>query len=424
MLTEDSFLKELLNCGYSKGESVLAGVSGGMDSMTLAHLFLAHKIPIALAHVNYGLRGEESEADEKFVADFAARADIPLYLHRVSEIEMAAEGGSVQLVARKIRYNYFENTARDNGFKHISVAHHADDNMETVLLNLLRGTGIAGLTGMDIRNGKIIRPLLHFTRQEIHAYARSKDIEWREDSSNLADNYTRNRLRHHLLPWLLQEIPQGYAGFDATLGNMHEAEKLLEASVQHWEKHCVKASGADLQISIEEVTKFRETILYLRFYLRRFGFSNAMLENLPEILQGESGKQIHSPSHRLLRDREKLILTPLQAHEILQKLLIEEIEKVEEFSDGKSAAEVDGDLLTLPLQLRTWKAGDKMIPLGMQGHRNVSDVLNELKLPAHEKEKKEIVVSGDEIVWVPGYRIADKFKVTDKTRRMLRLRLV
>ncbi|HLG02268.1 MAG TPA: tRNA lysidine(34) synthetase TilS, partial [Bacteroidia bacterium] len=171
-------------------------------------------------------------------------------------------------------------------------------------------------------------------------------------------------------------------------------------------------------------TKFRETILYLRFYLRRFGFSNAMLENLPEILQGESGKQIHSPSHRLLRDREKLILTPLQAHEILQKLLIEEIEKVEEFSDGKSAAEVDGDLLTLPLQLRTWKAGDKMIPLGMQGHRNVSDVLNELKLPAHEKEKKEIVVSGDEIVWVPGYRIADKFKVTDKTRRMLRLRLV
>lgn len=425
MLSPEKFREKLFACGYTTGDALLVAVSGGLDSAVLASLLQENKIPFAIAHVNYGLRGEESDEDERFVADLAKQLDVPFYLKQCSEADFSESGeNSTQAAARKIRYDFFSAVAKQNGFVFIATAHHADDSIETALLNFARGTGIAGLTGIKMRNEKIIRPLLPFTREEIRAYAETKKLSWREDSSNASDHYTRNRFRHHLLPWLMQEIPQSYNGFAASFEKMAETVALLEASLQHWEQQCVSydAAANAKQISRNHFSLFPQPDLFLRFYLKRYGFSDAQLHSLSQLLEGESGTNLLSKTHRLIIDRESLFLLSLEEkEENIPSLQITEEYFTGNFPDAKTAALVDASAIKETIRLRTWKAGDKMIPLGMSGHRNISDILNELKLPLHEKEKAQIVVAGDEIVWVPGYRVAEKFRVKADSKKVLRI---
>lgn len=425
MFSSAKFLNALeRDCGWKSGEPVLAAVSGGLDSVLLCEMLLANKIPFAIAHVNYGLRGNESDEDENFVAALAKKHSIPCYLFRCSEDDFKSTGeNSKQAAARKIRYAFFEKTANEQGFLHIAVAHHTDDSIETALLNFARGTGITGMTGMDFRNGKIIRPLLHFTREELHAFAKKEKLQWREDSSNATDDYTRNRFRHHLLPWLLHEIPQAHKGFESSFSHFRETENFIEAALEKWTSDCCKISGDEIRISISEAKKYPNPFLFLSFYLKQFGFNDAQNASLEKMIAGESGSQLFSENFRLLFDRGSLILIRKNAGESVKQFYFSlEPFSGKIFADNQTAI-IDADSISEPLSSRLWQNGDKMIPFGMNGNRSLSDILSEMKIPVHEKENTFVVVSGNEIVWVPGFRIADKFRVTEKTKNTWRISL-
>jgi tRNA(Ile)-lysidine synthase len=427
MLTAEQFREFLFSsCHYEAGEPVLAAVSGGVDSVVLCDLLVKNKIDFAIAHVNYGLRGKESDEDENFVAELAKKLNVPFYMERCSEETFSKSGeNSIQAAARKIRYAFFETASRQHGYSKIATAHHKDDSIETALLNFARGTGVKGLTGISPVKNKLIRPMLFTTRDEIVAYAKTNQLLWREDSSNETDKYTRNKFRHHLLPWLMSEIPQAYEGFEASFARLNETEKLVEAAMTHWEKSCCEiVNENEIKISLPAVNAFPQAEIYLRFFLRKNGFPEFAPGSITAIMNGNPGTELISSTHRLVRDREFLFLakkddSPVATSDAFS-FFPNEIPK--EIPDEKWSAVVDSSLISQPLVMRTWKEGDSLIPFGMKGHKNVSDILNEMKLPSHKKKQAPVIVSGNEIVWVPGYRIADKFRITEKTIAVIRLK--
>lgn len=426
MLSAAAFRQSLeSNCGWKSGEAVLAALSGGLDSVVLASLLRECSIPFALAHVNFGLRGEESDADEEFCAALAKKYSVSFWLHRCEKGELSKTGeSSVQAAARKIRYDFFRRTAGQQGFAHIAVAHNSNDNTETVLLNLARGTGLQGLAGMDFRKENIIRPLLEFSRESILQYAQENSLRWREDSSNAGDDYTRNRFRHHLLPWLGSQMPQGEKGFAASIGRIRQASAFIEASLQHWENSCCISNENSIRISIPALLRFPSPFLFLGFYLHRYGFTETEIASLAEEIESPNGARFFTRERILFRQGDMLRL------ELRGQVPAEnaQIELVPCSYDGiipasRFEAVIDADLLDHPLKIRRWKAGDKLVPFGMNGHRLVSDILNEMKIPAHEKEFFELIECGSEIVWIPGYRIAHRFRVTERTQQVWRLSL-
>lgn len=426
MLSATQFINFLVNsCGYVQGEAVLVGVSGGVDSVVLCDLLNSNNIPFAIAHVNFRLREKESDEEEIFVAALAKKYNIPFYLERCTpETFTATNENSIQAGARKIRYRFFELISKQNEFKKIAIAHHKDDSIETALLNFARGTGVKGLTGINPVNGNVIRPLLGSTRAEIIEYAKENNIAWREDSSNATDKYSRNRFRHHLLPYLMAEIPQAYAGFDASFNRLTETEELVHGAMELWAKSCCDFKDNSIQISIEEMSKFPKSNYFLLFFLRKNGFKEIQIAAVLNLLKGNSGTQLFSSTHRLIKDRTSLFLiTKNTATENAgeDSFIFYEEQYTGVIPNEEWMAIVDASTITLPFLVRKWENGDKLIPLGMQGHRNVSDILNELKLPLHKKEMASVVLCGDEIVWVPGYRIADKFRVKPNTSSILRL---
>jgi tRNA(Ile)-lysidine synthase len=426
MLNAETFRQFLVeSCAYVPGDPVLAGVSGGADSIVLCDLLAEIKIPFAVAHVNYGLRGKESDEDEKFVAETAKKYNVPFYLERCTEETFAATGeNSIQLAARKIRYDFFETVCHQNGFQKIAIAHHKDDSIETALLNFARGTGVKGLSGIAPVNGKIIRPLLFTTRAEIISYAQEKNILWREDSSNEGDKYSRNRFRHHLLPYLMSEIPQAYAGFDASFKRLEESEEIIRGAMELWRTKCCSVSENETKISIGTLLQFPKSDFFLLFFLRKNGFREIQISTVSDLLKGNAGTQLISNSHRLIRDRDFLFLidkTKTASANPEESFSFREESFKGEIPNEQWSAVIDSSSVSLPFTVRPWQAGDKMIPFGMNGHRNVSDILNELKLPLHKKENAAVILSGDEIVWIPGYRIAEKFRVTKNTSAALRL---
>lgn len=429
MLSTSTFRDFLFStCAYVQDEPVLVGVSGGVDSVVLCHLLHANKIPFAIAHVNFGLRGEESAADEQFVSDLAKKYDVPFYLeHCTAETFSATGENSIQIAARKIRYAFFETICKRVGFPKIAIAHHKDDSIETALLNFARGTGVKGLCGIAPVNGNIIRPLLFARRDEIILYANENNISWREDSSNESDTYSRNRFRHHLLPYLLSEIPQAYGGFDASFKRLEESEEIIRGAMEYWQKTCCIIYANEIKISIDAIEQFPKSEFFLLFYLRKNGFREMQVDTVYNLLKGNSGTQLISSSHRLIRDREFLFLIDKKTS--IKNSLQESFSFTEESFTGEIPNEewsalIDSSSVNLPFIVRTWQAGDKLIPFGMEGHRKVSDILNEMKLPLHKKEKAAVILAGDEIVWVPGYRIAEKFRVRENTSSVLRLRYI
>ncbi|CAN5916280.1 tRNA lysidine(34) synthetase TilS [soil metagenome] len=427
MLSVERFREFLFSsCAYTAGEPVLAAVSGGVDSVVLCDLLLKNKIEFAIAHVNYRLRGNESDEDEQFVAALAKKLNVPFYLECCNEETFSATGeNSIQAAARKIRYAFFEKSCREHGYSKVATAHHKDDSIETALLNFARGTGVKGLTGIAPVKGNLIRPMLFTSRDKIVMYANAAQLLWREDSSNETDKYSRNRFRHHLLPWLMNEIPQAYNGFEASFNRLAESEKLIIAAMENWKTSCCTGVNTDeTKISLIAISKFQDAEIYLRFFLRKNGFPEFHATSLTHILNGDSGAELISSTHRLIRDRDFLFLvkkneTPTSLTDAFS-FFPDEIPA--EIPNEKWSALIDSSLITLPLTLRTWKEGDTLIPFGMSGHKNVSDILNEMKLPTHKKENAPVILSGNEIVWIPGYRIADKFRITKKTTSVIRLK--
>jgi len=434
-----SYINE--NALFSKDDTILVGVSGGIDSVVLLDLLDKAGFSVAIAHCNFRLRGSESDGDEKLVADLARKYDVPLFKTAFDTEEYALENKiSIEMAARELRYNWFETIRATHHFDYIAVAHHRDDQLETFFLNLARGTGLNGLTGMRPINGKIVRPLLFASRAEIEHYRHENFLDFREDSSNQGTDYQRNKIRHSLLPVMDKLNPSFREGLIKTMGYLEDVSIIYDRAIQQtWERVALR-SGNDYLISIAELKLLNPVTTYLFEFLKPYGFNSVVTGEIVSSLDGISGKQFISPTHRLVRDRESLILTPLQSRKRKQFYLEEGMKellfpvhlkitvttKKDKFKipESQFIACIDRDHVQFPLLIRRWQPGDYFKPLGMSGLKKISDFFIDSKLSLPEKENVWIVANGEQVVWIIGRRLDDRYKITSHTQNILKLELI
>jgi tRNA(Ile)-lysidine synthase len=407
--------------------------------MVMAHLFVNSGCECAIAHCNFALRGDESDADENLVKLFAERHNIPFYSIRFDTGKYAAENKiSTQLAARELRYAWFEELRTKHGFAKIAVAHNSDDNIETFFINLSRGAGLNGLTGMSENTDSIIRPLLDVSRKEIEEYAAENNVQFREDSSNLTNKYLRNRLRHLVLPVLDNICPSFREKAAESIDYLNKTNKFIEAETEIFLKHNSAAKGNDVYIPLSAIRQFHSGEVRLFYILKGYGFRGDAIANICDCVgNAVCGKQFFSSTHCLSIDRTYLIISPLsepmpsymidQDTYILAgnfELRCETVEKNSEFRllRNKNIGEFDLSKLNFPLTLRLCKDGDRFVPLGMKGQKKLSDFFIDIKLPVIEKKRQPVLLSGEHIIWIVGRRSDERFKVTESTQKVLRIR--
>lgn len=412
----------VLDC--PSGNYILA-LSGGIDSMVLADMLLQAKAEFVLAHCNFHLRGEESDGDEQFVRDFAERNGLTLYVKQFDTMSYAKEHGvSIEMAARDLRYAWFEELRQQLGYDKIAVAHHADDQLETFFINLLRGAGIRGLKGMQPVNGNIIRPLLDKSREEIHQYAIENGIKWREDHTNAETQFLRNKIRHELLPVIDSISKEGRASILKSISHLASENELYRELVDEKLFQIVKKDG-----EVQKTSHLSPLTPQLLFeWLRDYGFNSDQVHFIYEAMNGQPGTSFFSPTHKVTIERDGVELTPICQHDKTQvELVYEQHPNDDNFVIDKSheVAQLDYDKLTFPLKLRIWQAGDRFYPLGMKGSRLLSNFMKDLKLTTRQKEECRVLTTAkDEIVWVVGRRVDERFKVTDKTKTILKIQMV
>ncbi len=433
-----NFWKEKLRLDAS--QPVLAAVSGGVDSMTLATLLHQSGIPFAIAHCNFHLRGAESDTDAAFVESWARAHNVPFFRKDFDTQSIAGPNGwGIQEAARNLRYAWFEEVRKANRLALIATAHHAGDSAETLLLNLFRGTGIRGLHGILPRQGKIIRPLLFLSKKEIWDYAAENNISFREDASNQSSDYARNALRHHIVPAIESQYPNALKAIAQTAARVGSAEPLYQKSVEKLRKKLLEPRGADfyLPVRLWQKTESADALLYE--LLQPFGFSGPMLGDVWKLFKAQSGHYIDSASHRLLRHRDFLVLTERNAEAPTADLyLVEKDMQTIAFPEGAlqiatipapenlltmpETTLLNPDRLEWPLVLRRWKAGDYFYPIGMKGKKKkVARFLTDQKLSLAQKEKVWVVQSGARIAWVVGLRPDERFKVRENAQTVVRI---
>ncbi len=409
-------------------DRVLLTVSGGIDSVVMCDLAGAAGLNCGVAHCNFRLRGEESDGDAAFVKELAARLcfryhEIAFDTARVAEEQKI----STQMAARNLRYDWFANLADEFGYLHVATAHHAGDQVETILLNLVRGTGIRGLQGIPAVNGKIIRPMLFATREQIEDYARERSLSWREDRSNNDDYYRRNRIRKHVVPVLKSINPSIEYTFSEMTERMEATEQWLNHTLKSWKNEVWQETGPFVRISIEGVKNAVSPAFQLFALLEESGFSYRQVKEILASLDGTPGKKFFSPTHLLVKDRDFLIMAEkeMPAKESAGFLKVEQFPKPAEFrpEPGEAAAFFDADLLKLPLSIRHWAAGDTFRPFGMGGRsKKVSDFLVDRKLDLISKSRVKVVVDAENnILWVVGLRGDHMTRVTEQTVNVARV---
>ena len=421
---------------FLRGSRCLVTVSGGVDSITLTHLCREIGLDISLAHCNFNLRGKESDADEEFVLRYGDQLDMEVFSQGFDTKSYAAEHKlSTQVAARDLRYQWFQELAAELQFDFILTAHHADDSLETFLINFSRGTGLEGLTGIPEINGNIVRPLLAFSREDIEVYAIDNKLKWRDDSSNAETKYLRNKLRHNVIPTLKSINSSLLKNFLMTQRQLLEVREIVEDRMDEISELVIKdIDDSKMVISIPELEKLNNPRAYLYQLLKDYGFSSWY--DITDLLHSQSGKQIFSTGYRLLKDREILILTEnntADETEIISitnldpiefdgyKLLFKEVEHWKEVDHNTIF--VDLGKIQFPLMLRKWQSGDFFYPFGMKGKKKVSKYLKDEKWPLVRKEGLWILLSGDKIVWLVGHRMDDRFKITEKTSKILKINL-
>ena len=414
----------------------LVAISGGVDSVVLAHLCHSLKFNFALAHCNFNLRGEESNADEDFVLELAEQLDVEVFIENFDTQAYANKNKrSIQMAARELRYNWFAELAAQLHFDYVLTAHHADDNLETFLINFTRGTGLNGLTGIPILNDNIARPLLSFSNANIIAYAKDNGITWREDSSNSSRKYLRNKLRHEVVPILKTINPQLLDSFQNTLENLNDTADIVEESLNAVAKRAiVTIDNTGVSYKVSEFKKVNNPKAYLFGMFHDFGFTQ--WHDIVDLLDAQSGKYVLSNTHRLIKHRDYLILTdkPLETPKCIQILNTDKtvetplgnlsfsvVPSINETS--KHIIYVDKATLSFPLEFRVWQEGDRFQPLGMTGKKKVSKYLKDEKLSLPEKEQTFLLMSTNTVVWVAGKRADHRFKVTEATKEILKIEL-
>jgi tRNA(Ile)-lysidine synthase len=415
----------------------LLAVSGGVDSMTLAHLCYHSGWKIGIAHCNFSLRGNDSDGDEQFVKQWAQERAIPFFSIRFdTKHYAAAHGVSTQMAARTLRYEWFEEVRAAQHFSGIVTAHHADDNAETVLLNLTRSTGLKGLCGMQPVSGYIARPLLFATRKEIAAYAAANHITYREDASNAATGYARNRIRHNVLPELQKINPSLTESLQQTASHLSIACRVIEGERAKVIEKCCLFSNDEMRISIAALKAVPQGGFWLFEILQQYHFSGTVAQEVANALDAQTGKRFYSPTHVLIKDRDALIVTLLPEAKQREEFFITKDCKAFSApvamrfewrqndtnfvpSREKHVANLAAGKLKFPLTLRLWRDGDTFRPFGMKGMKKVSDFLIDEKTPLHEKARQYVLLSGNDIAWVVGRRIDERYKITNDTKEIL-----
>jgi tRNA(Ile)-lysidine synthase len=424
----------------------LLAVSGGVDSMVMAELFQRAGFPFALAHCNFGLRGDESDADERFVRRWAEEARVPFHVRRFdTQHEADSQHISIQMAARNLRYLWFNELLNDFDYPYLALAHHADDSIETVLLNLIRGTGLTGLLGIAPVRPAVIRPLLYTSKKDILDFAKYQNITWREDSSNATDHYRRNVLRHRVLPVLRELNPSLEDTFQHTFERLHAAGSILESYMDMWQSQAVRKEHGMVYIAIEILRHALEPTYQLHSVLESFGYNYAQTKAIVAALDASSGKQFHSHSHTLVKDRSELIISPRSKDASSSVIHISATttriglpeNRVLHISHhpyeptfnpvaDKQIAYFDASLLRFPLTVRPWQPGDWFCPFGMNGKRKkVSDLLVENKVPVSHKQNCLVLLNGDQaILWVIGMRSDNRFRLRPNTTTFVQMSYV
>ena len=424
---------------FDPKDKVLLAVSGGIDSMAMAHLFLKAGYTFGIAHANFQLRGKDSEDDEALVKQWAEDHHIPFHTHRFDvAAEMEAKQISLQMAARELRYNWFNELTRAHSYQYIATAHHKNDSAETILLKLVKGAVLEGLHGILPKQGNIIRPLLFAEKHEIVAYASEHGIAYREDASNSSDKYQRNLVRNKVIP-LLEQINPDIA---ETLTEAARHREQIEQSYRElckaiWAK-AVHTEGNSITLPISNIHLYKVNAAMLHVFFDAYGFQFGQMEDLMASLKETESKLYLSTTHRLIKEREEIVLIPLEAeqqpvsiNQIPTEVVYDgfrfefEIIQTSDIKDFKQAniAYLDLARIKLPLTIRPWLTGDAFIPFGMRGRKLVSDLLTDMKIPYHIKAKQPVLASGDLILWVCGIRIHDHFKVEPGTEKCLKVRL-
>lgn len=417
--------------------TILLAVSGGLDSVVMCDLFHQAGFQFAIAHCNFQLRGKESDEDETFVEALAEKYNVAFHSTSFDTAAYAKKKKlSIQEAARELRYFWFEEIRHQYNYTSLAVAHHRDDSVETFFINLLRGTGIRGLHGILHQQGNIIRPLLFAGREELESYSKKKKLKYREDSSNESDKYLRNRIRHHLIP-LLEELRSGATQqINSTMEHIRSVEAVYSDAIQQKRNSIVKEENGVVKLSIQKIKKLEPVDIYLFELLSPFGFNIEMVHEIVSAFDSISGKQFVSKTHRLIKDRDFLLLEEIKkekkeelvnvkagqkiVHCADQKILIKTIANDKQFKLllSKNIAQLDLAKLKFPLVCRVWQKGDVFQPIGMKGKKKLSDFLTDQKLSIIEKENTLVLLSGKDIIWVVGHRIDERYKVNDSTKKI------
>lgn len=437
------YIKE--NCLFEKTDRLIVAVSGGLDSSLLCALLKESGYAFEMAHCNFKLRGAESDRDEQFAKSLSLKYDVPFFVRTFDTKKTATENKTgLEETARDLRYNWFNELRAEGSSQNsfILTAHHADDNIETVMMNFFRGTGVKGLRGIQNKQNHICRPLLFARRNEIELWAAENKIDFVQDSSNAENDFTRNQFRNLIIPAIQNIYPQVPENILSNIRRMEEVEMIFDEAISKTINKIITVKGADKYIPVMRLLQLPYRTTLFHEILHPAGFTSGQVHEAEKLLKAESGKYITSSTHRLLKDRKMLILSPISnnASEIvvIENIEANGIKSIFNFAHGtvemsiKNAERLDEDPhvamidmaeIEFPLLLRKWKQGDYFYPLGMKKKKKLSRFLSDNKLSLAAKEKVWVVESNKRIIWIAGMRIDDRFKMTANTKRILHMRL-
>jgi tRNA(Ile)-lysidine synthase len=427
---------------FSHDDKILLTVSGGVDSMVMLSIFVRLGYNVGVAHCNFCLRGKESDEDTEMVLRECEKMNIVCHTKRFdTEGEMARTGDSMEMTARRLRYEWFYELCNTEGYSVIAVAHHANDSVETFFINLLRGTGLRGLTGINRQYGRVVRPLLYATRKDILEYAVQNKIPYREDSSNRSTKYLRNKIRLGLLPLLNEINPKFQPLMRGNLYRLNDAQRFIDAAIDRIRESAVHSENGIDTINVEEIDKVYplEFVIY-ELLNSTYGFKGDVVEELHRALkQGVTDRRFYSRDYVAYLDRGRIMVAPIQEEDDCEVVVNyddmrsycgnsvlyyehTDIDNVDEYRLPNDVALIDESKLQYPLRLRRWREGDTFIPFGMAGRKKVGDYLTDQKVPIIERKRQFVLLSGEEIVWIVGRRTDDRFRVGPHTENILKIK--